>query len=75
MKLETAIELIREAMGIEAVYHQPYYDTIPNEISGAKHDACLKLARQILLEHMYERERRTTRMERKDNLLNYDANE
>ncbi len=67
MKLETAIELIREASGIEAVYHEPYYDTIPNEISAQKHDACLRLARQILLEHMYERERRSAREEREEN--------
>ena len=66
MKLETAIELIKEAKGIEAVYHEPFYDTIPNEISGAKHDACLRLARQILLEHMYERERRQLNKERND---------
>ena len=58
MTLETAIKLIKEAQGIEAVYHDPFYDMTPNEISGNKHDACLRLARQILLEHMYDRQRR-----------------
>ena len=57
MKLETAIELIKEAMGIEAVYHG-WNDTIPNEISAKKHDDCLRIARQILLEHYYNREKR-----------------
>ena len=67
MKLETAIELIKEAKGIEAVYHDPFYDVVPNEISAQKHDACLRLARQILLEHMYERERRSARDGREKN--------
>lgn len=65
MTLETAIELIKEAKGIEAVYHSEF-DMIPNEISAQKHDACLRLARQIILEHMYDREKREWRAERRD---------
>ena len=51
MKLDTAIELIKEAKGIEAFYTGKYSDIQPNVISAQKHDDCLRIARQILLEH------------------------
>lgn len=55
MKLETAIELIKEAQKIEKNYTGSYFDIVPDEISKKKHDECLHIARSILLEHYYER--------------------
>ncbi len=57
MKLDTAIELIKEAKGIEAVYTGKYSDIQPNVISAQKHDDCLRIARQILLEHYINQRR------------------
>ena len=57
MNLDTAIELIKEAKGIEAVYTGFYNDIQPNRISAKKHDDCLRIARQILLEHYINQRR------------------
>lgn len=58
MKLETAIELIKEAQKIEKerdnFMFKNSYGT-PNEGSMTRHDECLHIARRILLEHYYER--------------------
>ena len=58
MNLNTAIELIKEAKGIEAVYTGFYEDIQPNRISAKKHDDCLRIARQILLEHYIQQNKR-----------------
>lgn len=56
MKLETAIELIKEADQMEKELkdkkHSYGYGT---EASQKRHDECLHIARRILLEHYYER--------------------
>lgn len=60
MKLETAIELIKEAQKIEKEREHFTYNNsygTPNEGSRNRHDECLRIARRILLEHYYERNR------------------
>lgn len=70
MKLDTAIELIKEAKGIEAVYTGDYRDIQPNVISAQKHDDCLRIARQILLEH-YINQKKSKVFETTEELFGY----
>lgn len=69
MKLDTAIELIKEAKAIEANYSN-YTDIQPNVISAQKHDDCLRIARQILLEH-YINQRKSKVFETTEELFEY----
>ena len=61
MKLETAIELIKEAQKIEEnikkVRNNPLYecDYRKDELSKEIHDKCLQIARKILIDNYYER--------------------
>lgn len=69
MKLETAIELIREASGIQAVYVMSDGDLERQGVSKQHHDDCLRIARRILLENMYDYQERQA----KEGQVEYDG--
>lgn len=64
MKLDTAIELIKEAQKIEENHKKIKFTPIISddfsvpETSKKAHDECLRIARRILLENYYERNTR-----------------
>lgn len=64
MKLEVAIEMIKEAMVIENVRehwdasHKNYEKLDDISYSKSKHDELLKMARNILVDNYYERRRK-----------------